>query len=1049
MREIKLWENINIDSLNRLPPVAYFKSYFSKEEMLSGKTSVKNIGGTWKFLYLDAPEYSPEDFDKVFYDDSHWDNIKVPSSWQTEGYDKPHYSNTAYTIQVNPPYVPKKNPTGIYRRSFDIDDINENSLTILRFHGVDSAFEVWINGNYVGYSKGSRYISEFDITSYIVSGSNNITVRVYKYSDGTYLEDQDMWHLSGIFRDVEIYKKPLNRIDDFYITTDLNKNYDNGILKIDLNVISQKKYFIKYELKDQRGETVFFDTCDKCVFSKKIDNVKTWTSETPYLYTLIIALMVDDEEKHVIKERVGFRKIEIKGKTFTVNGAAIKLKGVNKHEHDAKKGRAINKEDIERDIIMMKKHNINAIRTSHYPANVALYELCDEYGLYVMDECDLECHGFRIMEEEDIISDSKAWTLSYLSRMKRLVHRDKNRPCVIMWSLGNESGFGKNHVKMAQFAKKTDPTRLIHYEGDINCKVTDVYSTMYSFIEDVTESDFYKTSKKKTKISILSPFYTTWKEDRNKYQPNLLPYPTILERIAQTSKKPHVHCEYAHAMGNGAGGMYEYQELYYKYKNLQGGFIWEWTDHCIYTKENCKTVYKYGGDFSDKPNDGNFCVDGLVFPNGKPSPALTELKKVFEPVQTYVVDPKDLTIKIINRFDFLPLDTLDAQCFITCDGKIIDFCKFSLDNVMPHNEYIVKLPLHINKNEIIPGSIYHMNISYKMQNETWASEGYEVANAQFLIPIEEEKPFITPNACSFDVEESSYDLRIKDKELYYNFDKISGDLIIQKNGVSVVEKGPKMNFWRAPIDNDAHLKKYYYENYMDLFKEDVFSFSHKKHENRIEIEIDTFASPPNVKFGYQIKYNYTIIENGNINLLVRGIPFGDAEYFPKRLPRIGFDMTLQNTFDDVKWFGRGFEESYPDSKLSKNFGMYESCIANLFTHYIRPQENGMRSDCNFVRLKNETGLSFMVKSKNVFGFTANRFEVKDLEEAHNDAYLKERDYIKLYIDHKQDGLGSNACGEGQLSQYRLHFDEFALDVSFALYEEDKNDSDVSKIFYGC
>ncbi|MDU1538425.1 MAG: glycoside hydrolase family 2 TIM barrel-domain containing protein [Paeniclostridium sordellii] len=527
---MKLWENIHIDGINRLESRAHFLSFPSKELALIGDKkytyNFKSLNGNWKFLFLGAPEYSPKDFYKEDFNTDSWDEIVVPGNWQLQGYGNMHYSDLCYNFPINPPYVPTENPTGIYKRKFNIDKSWMNERIIIKFNGVDSAYNVWINGKEVGYSKGARIQSEFDITNYIRLGENECTVRVYQWSDGTYLEDQDMWWLSGIFRDVEIFTEPLYGIEDLTINTELDDSYEDAILNVNLKFRMFDSQNLEFELLDKNKNTVFkdiLDTKNKLSFSKIVKNPLKWTAEDPNLYTLIIS--VYDKNKNliqVIPQKVGFRKIEIKGEVFTVNGVIIKLKGVNRHDYNPKNGRVVAKDEIEKDIILMKQHNINAIRTSHYPNSEYFYELCDEYGMYVIDEADLECHGFELTDNYSWISDDKNWELAYVSRIERMIKRDKNHPCILMWSLGNESSFGCNFKAMAKKYKELDPTRIIHYEGDFKIDdkcgpVSEVYSTMYTWIE----------------------------HEDNK----------LMDKIINDIKKPHILCEYAHAMGNGPGNL--------------------------------------------------------------------------------------------------------------------------------------------------------------------------------------------------------------------------------------------------------------------------------------------------------------------------------------------------------------------------------------------------------------------------------------------------------------------------------------------------------------
>ena len=578
---MKTWENHQIDGINRMPARAHFLTFPSKEKALLNNNrythAFKNLNGVWKFMFLDAPEYSPEGFFNSDFDVTKMDDITVPGNWQLQGYGKMHYSDLWYNFPINPPYVPTENPTGIYKRTFFVEESYRDKKIIIRFCGVDSAYHLWINGKEVGYSKVARNESEFDITDLIrVGEENDVTVRVYQWSDGTYLEDQDMWWESGIFRDVELIGVPKDGINDYKVIADLDDEYKNGIFKVEAFLRTTKEVNVTFELVDAGENTVFTKTVvakeGKACIDEVIADVNHWTAETPYLYKLFMTVEDDGQIVEVIPQNVGFRNIRLNGETFLVNGVAIKFKGVNRHDYSPQNGRVVSREEIEKDIILMKQFNINAIRTSHYPNSYYLYDLCDEYGMYLIAETDLECHGFELTGDYKWITDDPSWELAYVSRMTRMIERDKNHPAIIFWSLGNESAFGCNFRKMTDVAHEMDPTRLVHYEGDFDVESADVYSTMYTWIENPKK-------------------------------------PYLMKDIIEKSKKPHVHCEYCHAMGNGPGNLKDYQDLVYAHDKLQGGFVWEWFDHGIESfTESGEKYYRYGGDFGDDPSNKDFCI---------------------------------------------------------------------------------------------------------------------------------------------------------------------------------------------------------------------------------------------------------------------------------------------------------------------------------------------------------------------------------------------------------------------------------------------------------
>lgn len=1011
MRKMKVWENISLDSINRSNSRAYFNSYPDRDKAILNERrychAYKSLNGVWKFLFLSAPEYSPKGFYEDNYDCSDWDDIIVPGNWQVQGYGKMQYSDLWYNFPINPPYVPTDNPTGLYKRSFQIDEKWMNKRVMLRFNGVDSAFHLWINGKEAGYSKGARLQSEFDITGFIRSGKNDCTVRVYQWSDGTYLEDQDMWWLSGIFRDVELYAEPKIGIEDFYVVTDLDSSYDNGKLTVEttlrnFNDYCSNKYTICYELLNSNHESVFYKeelaAGEKIITEKVVQTPLKWSAESPNLYTLLITLKENEKIIQVIPQKVGFRKIELKGETFLVNGTAIKLKGVNRHDFSPVNGRVVAEEEIEADIKLMKQHNINAIRTSHYPNSPYFYELCDEYGMYVIDETDLECHGFELTNSFNWITDDPAWELAYVSRIERMIHRDKNHPCIIMWSLGNESSFGHNFKAMAEKSRKLDSTRLIHYEGDRETEIADVYSTMYTWLENSQSTH-------------------------------------LMENIIKESKKPHILCEYCHAMGNGPGNLKEYQDLFYKYDKLQGGFVWEWIDHGIQSKDpDGKIYYRYGGDFGDEPNNGNFCIDGLVMPDKTPSPGLLEYKKVIEPVETSTVDLRNGVIKIKNRYDFITLDHMELIYSIVNDDKAIVSGKADIKNIPARSEKMINLNYSLDFS-IEKGTDYYLNISYVLNRDAnWARRGHELASAQFKLPVTAEPMFVKPLG-NLDLIDDDYNLTIRGEEFEVAFDKIKGKILhVLKDGSRIIKDGPQLNFWRAPIDNDMYLLEDYRKKYfMHLMHEEIEDFYYVKKDEYILVKVSAINGATNASWYYSSTYQYRIYPSGDILLDIEGIPSGIIENAPEMLPRIGVKMKINKECLNVKWYGRGPGESYSDSKQCNLFGVYENNVDGLFTNYIKPQENGNRTDCKWVRLVNDRGMGLMAVAKDKFDFSAMYYEAKDLEEAKHTIDLKKRDYIVLNLDYKQNGLGSNSCGQNQLNKYRCKFEPFKLSMKLSVY----------------
>lgn len=1022
MRKYKLWEDITITDVNRLQPRAMFYTFPSRESALKGDQNYthhfRSLNGMWDFLFLPAPEYSPLGFEEASFCTQGWDKINVPSNWQLEGYGNMHYSDLWYSFPINPPYVPTANPTGIYKRKFRIGESWLKEDVIVRFHGVDSAFHLWVNGVEIGYSKGARLTAEFDLTPYLKVGENDITVRVYQWSDGTYLEDQDMWWLSGIFRDVELYTQPKVGIEDFKVDTKLTDTYTQGELIVSGKMRGKAdSVIVAYELLDDNNAVIVTGETDATasfLISEIIDRPKLWSAEEPNLYKLLLTVKQSHTVVEVIPQNVGFRQIELKGNTFTVNGVAIKFKGVNRHDFNPVTGRVVAKTEIIEDICLMKQHNINAIRTAHYPNSPYLYDLCDKYGMYVIDEADIESHGFQLTGNFSWLAEDPNWEKVHMDRIVRMVERDKNHPSIIMWSLGNESSFGHNFREMGKRCKELDPGRLVHYQPDWDMEVADVFSTMYTWLE-------VQDAPERKRLT--------------------------LEDIAKTVDKPHVHCEYGHAMGNGPGGLKEYQDLVYKYDNLQGGFIWEWFDHGVKTiDEDGNIYYRYGGDFGDDPTNGNFCIDGLIMPDRTPSPGLIEYKKVIEPVHTRAVDLTKGRLLVKNRYDFISLDHLNLNYRIEKDGEVLKSGVADISGIPARSEKEITLGYSLDFPREA-GTEYYLTIDYTTNRAfSWADHGHELATAQFLLPIETEALTIIPTG-ELVVEETPYSYSIISNEMEVSFDRVTGQMLHwEKNGVKIVEAGPRLQFWRAPIDNDMYLLKDYKEKYfLHLWHEVVNSVEIERNTNSVSVIVRTINSTTNAAWHYQCTYEYEIYANGDILFSVVGIPSGKIENAPNMIPRIGVELKINRECENVRWCGRGPGESYADSKQANLVGVYNKTVDELFTNYVRPQENGNRTDTRWVRLVDRYGVGLMASSQgqNTFDFSARYYDVTDLENAKHTNELQTRDYITLNLDYKQNGLGSNSCGQNQLTKYRCEFEPFELKLKLSVYSL-KEISDIHK-----
>jgi evolved beta-galactosidase subunit alpha len=1013
-REMKRWEDLNITGINRLPAHTDFYRYKDAAALSLNKNQSHGyslLDGDWKFLFLEAPEYSPQHFEREDFDISGLETIKVPSCWQLQGYGKMHYTDVLYPFPINPPFVPDENPTGIYFRDLILEEVKSTEKLIIKFNGVDSAFDLYMNGSHVGYSKVSRMPSEYDVTEFVKEGRNRITVRVYQFSDGTYLEDQDMWWLSGIFRSVELFRIHQDSLEDVYIETIPDENYNHFTLKIvgSFSTHSIKRIEAKLFFQGEEVEQFIIKVTNGSFEAiHHLKNPSLWSAEEPNLYTLTLEYALDTESKEVVPLRLGVRSIEIINNEIRVNGKRVFFNGVNRHDYHPKTGRTVTYEDMLQDVVLMKQHNINAVRTAHYPNQDVFYDLCDEYGLYVIDEADLECHGFENTGHYNWISDNERWEKQYVDRAVRMVRRDRNHPSVIMWSLGNESGTGRNFLAMYQAIKNLDTTRLVHYEGDRNASFSDVYTTMY----------------------------------------------TRLNRLEEIGKdvegrKPHILCEYGHAMGNGPGGLTEYQEIMRKYPRLQGGFIWEWCDHGIETlDQDGNTYYQYGGDFGDFPTNGNFCIDGLVFPDRTPSPGLIEYKKVIEPIVTeWIQMENEVRIKIINRYDFRNLEGILLNIKLVSFDHVIEEKMVELPNVPAQEEKLWTIPVQLEKvNKFDDVYVY---LSYQEPRKTkYAPEGHEITKECFLIESTKlEKRVITQEESGeIQAEENYHELVIRNGEFQAVFSKVQGRLLSYKvQGEEIIEKGPEVTLWRAIIDNDMYKKddwinKYFLKN----TKEQLVYFQYEPTDRYVEVNIVKYLSAVNQGWGFELAYQYRLTKAGFLNLHLTGKRVIRGTEIPKLLPRIGITMHLNKEYRDITWYGRGPSESYPDSKRSQLMGLYETTVADMHTDYVYPQENGSRCDTSFLSLaKGEH--AFLINFREQRDFTIHHYETSSLEEAKHRGRIKESPFHVLTIDYQQSGLGSNSCGEEQLPAYRVSVEDFEIEFEMRKIDK-KNVVEESKYF---
>ncbi|MUV37256.1 Beta-galactosidase [Lentibacillus sp. JNUCC-1] len=1010
-------ENINVLHRNREKNRSYFIPFRDEQTALTydwtESDRIKTLNGLWQFKFSDNPHEAPaiEQMKHEYMTD--WDTIQVPHHWQLQGYDKPHYTNVSYPFPVDPPHVPTENPTGLYHRQFTLPEKWKGYEVFLRFEGVDNSFHVWVNGQEVGYSTGSRLPAEFNITSFLRKEQNTLDVRVYKWSASSYIEDQDMWWLSGIFRDVYLVARPRAYVRDVFVRPYLDESYHDARLHVEAELCSKaagvgEAVTVEYRLLDANYKEVVSGEKERIAipehgknitFDADIEKPNKWSAENPYLYHLVLTLKNNQQETiEVIMQKVGFRSIEVKNGLLLINGVPLKFRGVNRHDNHPDLGRAVRREHMEKDIILMKQSNINAVRCAHYPNDPQFYDLCDEYGLYVIDEADLETHGFEITGNIHELSDDPTWKSAYIDRVERMVERSKNHPSIVMWSLGNESGFGCNHIAMHQWAHQRDDTRIVHYEGE--CQ-TIPYWDAESTSEPVASD-------------VFSSMYTTI--DR-------------LEKLGSRTdySKPHILCEYAHAMGNGPGSLKEYWETIYRYERLQGGFVWEWADHGLRAQTNDGEAYfAYGGDFGDEPNDYNFVIDGLVMPDRTPSPGYYEHKKVIEPIKIEEVDANKGEFKVYNRYDFLDLSHIHASWNIEAEGRILQSGSVSVAKIGPRSSKGVQIPFEM-PDMLKSDTQYVLNICFNLANDTqWAKAGHELAWAQFVLAdtTGNLQRIEAQHMNQLSVYAKQNVLNIEGSDFHMTFNTITGEMASWNvSGLSLLTAGPRLQFWRAVTNNDHRLEPVWKQFGVDKLQQRTNNVKWKVSYCQTEavITVSQRIAPPVLAWGIRVELVYTIDGDGRMVAEVSGTPEGDA---PRTLPRVGLEMEIPSHMDHVKWRGRGPGEAYADTKEAARFGTFSKTVDELMTNYVYPQENGNRTDVKWAGFTNESGMGIKVKGDPDFNFSAHRYTVEDFDQARHTYDLQPRDEVTVHLDHKQFGIGSASCGPDVLPEYELLAEPF-------------------------
>ena len=960
------------------------------------------LNGEWKFQYYNSIYDVTESFYEKGYDVSGFDQVTVPGVWQMDGYDTHQYTNIRYPFPFDPPYVPQDIPCGAYVHNFEYQREKKASKAFLNFEGVDSCFYVWVNGAYAGYSQVPHATSEFDVTDLLNEGENTLAVLVLKWCDGSYLEDQDKFRMSGIFRDVYLLKRPEKTIRDYHITTDVEK--DRVTVKLDMYFSEPVE--TKVTIEDKYGAVVARgEAAEDGVLELTVLNPVLWNAENPYLYQIILTM--PDE---VIVDRIGFRTIEIRDKVVYFNGEKIKFRGVNRHDSDPETGFVIDVRQIKKDLMLMKQHNFNAIRSSHYPNAPYFYQMCDEYGFMVIDEADIEAHGpFMLYRKEDTdqnrfrrwnekIADDPAWEKAIVDRVRLMVQRDKNRPCIVMWSMGNESAYGCNFEKALAWTKNFDPDRITQYES--------ARYRNYDITYDYDNLDLY------------SRMYPSLQE--------------IEDYLKNDGSKPFLLVEYCHSMGNGPGDFEDYFQMIHKDDRMCGGFVWEWCDHAIAhgTAENGKTRYYYGGDHGEAIHDGNFCMDGLVYPDRTPHTGLLEYKNVYRPVRVVSYDWKNGQIVLHNYMDFDDLNNyVDIFYEMTQDGITVEKGKLANVVAAPHSDAMVELKLQVPST----GKVY-LKLIYRLKKQMpLLKPGHELGfdeiklaneddrNRQAVKWLEQEK-----EVGAIDVKENERQVVLQANDFTYVFDKRTGLFEdMQFAGRSYIDHPMELNIWRAPTDNDMYIKKEWKKAHYDAAYTRAYRIEVLQNKHGVFIMEHVAVVADTVQKILDVEMTWKINEDGKIEAVIEAVK--DKE-FPE-LPRFGIRMFLNKKMNEVTYFGMGPQESYRDKHQASCHGLFRSKVAQMHEDYIRPQENGSHYDCDYVEITSgQYGIAAV--SNDSFSFNVSVYTQEELERASHNYELEESDSTVFCMDYAMNGIGSNSCGPDVLDKYR--FAEEAFRFQFEL-----------------
>ena len=992
------WENMYILHRNRLPSAASFMTYPTKEMAMKGERENSPyylcLNGVWKFNYVDRVGLRPLDFFKEEFNVNDWADIRVPANWELEGFGYPFYVGSGFGFKRNPPLIPEDNsPVGSYKRTFNLPKEWKGRQVVLHFGSVASAFYVWINGEEVGYAQDSKTPSEFDITSYLKEGENQIAVQVFKFSDGYYLEDQDFWRLAGIQRDVYLYARQQTHLRDFEVVTDLDEDYINAQLDLYLTVDHAKgknqSVTAAVTLLDDQGKVVFKDqkrkqsTKEEIHFSQFIESPKLWSAEKPNLYTLEIEIEAKgNREKEYVNKKIGFRKSEIKHKQLVINGKPIYIKGVNRHEHDPIKGHVVDRASMIEDIKLMKENNINSVRTSHYPCDPLWYELCDIYGLYVVDEANIESHGMGY-DPDRALANQPEWESAFIDRTERMVERDKNHPSVVIWSLGNESGEGVNFAATYSWIKKRDRSgRPIHSEDGIKGPNTDIYCPMYKKI------DF------------------------------------LINHAIYMPEKPLILCEYAHAMGNSLGNFQDYWDVIETYPSLQGGFIWDWVDQGLEAHDDEGNFYwAYGGDLAPEgtPSSRNFCMNGLIAADRSLKPHIHEVKKVYQNMGFKLADYCNGLIELENKYFFTNLSDFDFSWRLEGNGEFIAEGKIAEVSLEPLQKTMLKVALPSIQPK--PGVEYFLNLyATQKEDEGLLKKGVLIGTEQFALPFYTE-PKVSAKAIDYTIEESDSRISLTGAGYAIGWSKVSGALdSYSLQGVELIKEALRPNFWRPSTDNDLGGKLASicdpWRNVGREVKLNSITLNTKGEYPVIEVVYNLPLQEVPFTISYLVKPEGELVITSELNPMHKELPL---------IPRVGLTFALKGEYNTMEWLGRGPHESYIDRKTSAFIGRYKGRVWDQYFPYDRPQENGNKTDVRWMELTNKAGKGLRVEGEKPLSISAYEFHTDDLSEVDTRKHqrhindIKKKDIVTWNIDMKQMGLGGDTTwGAFPHEQYLIH-----------------------------